>query len=405
VNGRIDQYEFYVSTDGVDWGSPVATGTFANDASEKEVLFAPVTGQFVRLVALSEANGNPWTSMAEFNILGDPLTGNYPPNGAIDIPFADVTIDVGDWVEFAGTGTDPDGDLPLSFLWNFGDPAIADSTEEAPGPVPGTYTVIFTVTDDLGLSDPTPATRIITVLRPIVPQTDWNLWYVDSEELVAEDGAAVNAFDGNINTFWHTQWRGDPDPPHPHEIQIDPGAYYNIDGFRYLPRQDGGVNGRIDQYEFYVSTDGVDWGSPVATGTFANNAAEKEVLFAPVTGQFVRLVALSEVNGNPWTSMAELNILGNLSTGNQAPNGVIDLPAGDVTIDVGDWVDFAGTGNDPDGDFLLTYVWNFGDPAIADSTDEDPGLVQFNNAGLEIPSCFALQTPDFSPCAARSHDM
>jgi len=67
------------------------------------------------------------------------------------------------------TGSDPDGDLPLSFLWEFGvGSGIADSSAEDPGLVqfnnPGTFTVTFTVTDALGLPDPTPATRIITVI-------------------------------------------------------------------------------------------------------------------------------------------------------------------------------------------------------------------------------------------------
>jgi len=38
----------------------------------------------------------------------------------------------------------------------------------------------------------------------------------------------------------------------------------HINGFRYLPRQDG-ASTQIGQYEFYVSTDGVNWGSAVAT--------------------------------------------------------------------------------------------------------------------------------------------
>ena len=118
---------------------------------------------------------------------------------------------------------------------------------------------------------------MITVLSSssVIPQTGWSLKYVDSQELVGENGAAVNAFDGNVNTIWHTKWSGGS-PALPHEIQIDLGSTYNIDGFRYLPRQDGEVNGRIGQYEFYVSTDGVNWGSLVATGTFANNATEKD---------------------------------------------------------------------------------------------------------------------------------
>jgi len=89
---------------------------------------------------------------------------------------------------------------------------------------------------------------------------------------------------------------------------------------------------------------------------------EKEVLFSIVTGRYVRLVALSEVNGNPWTTMAELGVLGVLSSGNQAPYSSIDTPAGDLTIDVGDSVEFSGTGTDPDGNVPLTFLWDFGDP-------------------------------------------
>ena len=137
----------------------------------------------------------------------------------------------------------------------------------------------------------------------------------------------MNGFDGNTGTIWHTQWVNAAPPP-PHEIQINLGSSANLNGFVYVPRQDSSPNGRIGQYEFYVSTDGVNWGTPVATGTFANDATNKQVSFASKTGQYVRLRALSEVNGLPYTSMAELHALGTTTGGggNQAPNGVITSP-------------------------------------------------------------------------------
>ena len=72
-------------------------------------------------------------------------------------------------------------------------------------------------------------------------------------------------------------------PRSPHEIQIDLGARYAVDGLGYLPRQDGGVNGRIGGYEVYVSDTATDWGPPVVTGTFADTAAAKAVALPPVT--------------------------------------------------------------------------------------------------------------------------
>ena len=150
----------------------------------------------------------------------------------------------------------------------------------------------------------------------VIPQDAWTLEYVDSEET---GRLAINAFDGDMNTFWHTEWsQTDPDPAHPHEIQINLGASYHINGFKYLPRQvldpqNPGLwdsNGRIDAYEFYVSADGSNWGTAVATGNFIDSEDEQEVLFSEKVGNYIRLVALSEVNGEPWTSVAELNVLG-----------------------------------------------------------------------------------------------
>ncbi len=313
-NGNIGQYEFYVSDDGINWGSPAAAGIFTNTAAEKEVRFTGITGQFIRLRVLTEVNGMPWTSMAELSVLGTLL--NQLPDAIINSPAQDLTINPGDTVTFSGTGTDPDNNLPLMFKWSFGaGSGIPDSTAQDPGAVtfstPGTYTVTLTVTDALGLSDSTPASRVITVVSSteVIPKSNWQLVYVDSQETMGSDGRAVNGFDGNPATIWHTRWYGGSDSL-PHEIRIDLGAFYTIDGFRYLPRQDGVVNGRIEQYEFYVSNDGVNWGTPVATGTFANSQAEKEVRFLAAPGRYVRLRVLTEVNGMPWTSMAELSVFG-----------------------------------------------------------------------------------------------
>ncbi len=479
INGTISQYKFYISTDGISWNSAVASGTFSNDTTQKEVTFSTTSGRYVRFVSLSEVNGGPWACASEINVLGTLTTNNPPsgvidtpteditvssgntvnftatasdpdgdlsishlwnfgdptiadattedpgdiqfdntgvftvtytatdslgladptpdtrtitvidsgqaPDGTIDTPTGDITVIVGDSVVFEGTGTDPDGDLPLSHLWNFGDSGVANASVEDPGSIqfdiPGTFTVTYTVTDNLGFVDPTPDTRTITVLGSTIPQTSWNLLYVDSEETVGEDGAATNSFDGDTNTFWHTQWYGSPDPSHPHEIQIDLGAEYNISGFQYVPRQDGGINGTISQYKFYISTDGISWNSAVASGTFSNDTTQKEVTFSTTSGRYVRFVSLSEVNGGPWACASEINVLGTLTT-NNPPSGVIDTPTEDITVSSGNTVNFTATASDPDGDLSISHLWNFGDPTIADATTEDPGDIQFDNTGV-----------------------
>jgi hypothetical protein len=89
------------------------------------------------------------------------------PNGVIDSLVANPTIYAGQALNLMSTATDPDGNLPISFEWDLGGGA-ANSASEDPGPVvfasPGTYTIVLTVTDALGVSDPTPDSRVITVL-------------------------------------------------------------------------------------------------------------------------------------------------------------------------------------------------------------------------------------------------
>ena len=131
---------------------------------------------------------------------------------------------------------------------------------------------------------------------------------VDSQETDGEDGKGANAVDGDPNTFWHTQWQ-DASPPCPHEIVIELVPPSAISGFTYLPRQDDKVNGNIKDYEFYISDDDKDFGQPVKKGTFAEGSDKTTVNFDSKKGRFIKLKALSEINGEAWTSAAEIGVV------------------------------------------------------------------------------------------------
>ncbi|MEI8408250.1 MULTISPECIES: family 20 glycosylhydrolase [unclassified Kribbella] len=130
--------------------------------------------------------------------------------------------------------------------------------------------------------------------------------YVDSEETAGEDGRAVNAIDGNPATFWHTEWSASQPPP-PHEIQLDLGATKSVCAVTYQTRLNA-TNGRIADYEIYLSTDGTNWGEPVAKGTFGNSPDAKWVPIAATTARYLRLVQLSEASGNPFGTAAEITV-------------------------------------------------------------------------------------------------
>lgn len=142
----------------------------------------------------------------------------------------------------------------------------------------------------------------------LVSKGNWRIIKVDSFE--PGEGYARHAIDDDPSTFWHTSWSGARDPQ-PHEIQIDLSAAFELAGFTYLPRQNQ-QNGRIREYEFYVSKDGKEWSEPAARGRWPNSTALQTVTFdKPVIARCIRLVSRSEVTGEYYTSVAELDIIAN----------------------------------------------------------------------------------------------
>jgi hypothetical protein len=131
---------------------------------------------------------------------------------------------------------------------------------------------------------------------------------VDSEETNGENGYGKDAVDGDPNTIWHTRWQGES-PGLPHEIVIELVPPSIINGFSYLPRQDASDHGNIKDFEFYAGDDGKHFGKPVKTGTFGPGKDEKIETFDPVKCRFIKLKAISEINGLPFTSAAEIRVL------------------------------------------------------------------------------------------------
>jgi F5/8 type C domain len=201
----------------------------------------------------------------------------------------------------------------------------------------------------------------VTNFTSVISHKNWLVVFADSQETSCFNGAASNAIDGNNHTFWQTQFCA-ASPAVPHEIQINLGGTYTMTAFQYLPRQDGNACGWIKDYEFYVSADGLNWGTPVASGTFdysgyaaicpgpgAGGPPAFQVAFPAKSGKYIRLRALSEINGNPWTTVAEINVLSayapaaltsvslnpNLAIGGTTPTGTVTLtpaPTGGAVV-------------------------------------------------------------------------
>lgn len=305
-NGTVKDYEFYITKDTSNWGSPVYVGAWSApwDADHKTFLPAAVIGRYIKWVTLSERNDNAWTSCAELNVMGGLFGSAFEADRTEILETNSVQF------------TDKSSYIPVAYEWIFDGGTPATSTERSPSVVyetAGTYTATLITTPASGAADNDTLvkTDYITVNpRPNMKKLSrdgWSLIYVDSEE-TPNERYATNVFDGDYTTIWHTAWSQE-EPPYPHEIIIDLGANYDLTGFMYAPRPDGG-NGTVAQYEFYTSLD-ADQYTLADSGTWSGDwTSERTQEFqAPVTARFIRFVALSEKNGNAWASCSELNVL------------------------------------------------------------------------------------------------
>ncbi|KAI9805930.1 MAG: hypothetical protein M1825_000544 [Sarcosagium campestre] len=151
----------------------------------------------------------------------------------------------------------------------------------------------------------------------VIPRTGWTV-AVDSFQTGNEGNKVL---DGNTNSIWHSKYSPSTDPL-PHTITIDMKSTFNVNGFTYLPRQDATNNGNIGQHKVFLSTDGTNFGSPVAFGTFLDDKSLKVTSFETKPARYIRIQALTEAgNRGPWTSAAEINVYA-ASSFTPPPNGL-----------------------------------------------------------------------------------
>jgi beta-galactosidase len=131
------------------------------------------------------------------------------------------------------------------------------------------------------------------------------------------EGEPEHAVDGDPSTFWHSRWSTEEAKP-PHFLVVDYGHSLEMSGLGYTARTDSD-NGHIKDFEIYVSDDGIDWGSPMAKGSFSSEAGAETIRFpGSVKARFLKFVALSEQRGRSFATIAELRLIEANSQASQA---------------------------------------------------------------------------------------
>ncbi len=115
---------------------------------------------------------------------------------------------------------------------------------------------------------------------------------------------AQKAIDNNPQTFYIGNASTD--------LIIDLNQKLKLNGFSYLPRQDGEKEGIIYEYAFFLSSDGKNWGPAKAEGTFSNienNPIRQIITFdSAETARFIKLVAKSDVRQSGQAAFSEIEI-------------------------------------------------------------------------------------------------
>ncbi|WP_088278701.1 PKD domain-containing protein [Ideonella sp. A 288] len=365
-------------------------GGAANSALQNPTVVFNTAGTFTVSLTVTDARGlaDPTPATRQVTVVA---SGNKPPTASITAPAADLTVAKGTTVAFAGTGSDPDGNTPLTYRWNFGGGGMPDSTLQNPRVAfnsVGTFSVTLTVTDRLGAVVVDAPVRIVTVREPLPVGCRDN----DGDGFSPEGGrcgpadcndnnAAINpgaierCSDGIDNDCNGKTDAADPACNGKDCVgALQPRAPVNITRARWdsgdreltVEGQGAPVGTAADLF------DAVTGALLSSTTVRSNGAWEFEVERLATAPCRVR-VEIAGQRGEMAVSGAPATCGGGTGGVNAAPDGRILTPANGVRVRRGRSVAFSATGTDPDGNLPLTYLWDFGSGVT--STLRNPTMV------------------------------
>ena len=69
----------------------------------------------------------------------------------------------------------------------------------------------------------------------VLSKDTWKVVYASSEEKASNEGYADNLIDGDLGTYWHTEWQS-KQPAHPHVVIVDLGEIITVKGVKLRHR-------------------------------------------------------------------------------------------------------------------------------------------------------------------------
>jgi alpha-L-fucosidase len=197
-------------------------------------------------------------------------------------------------------------DLPLRYTTDGSEPDGGSTLYTAPFPLHDGGTVrVFA-----GFHPVSRSTTVTAVFG--IDRRDWKVVSVSLESPYRNDGHAgsEHLLNDDPRTYWHTYHADRAKSAPPHEAVLDMGCSRRIAGFTMTPR--AGSDATPDRYEFHLSQDGATW-TLAASGTFANLKQDSAIrlvpLARPMSGRYLRFVALHALDDVPFIAVAGLGIV------------------------------------------------------------------------------------------------
>jgi hypothetical protein len=336
-------YQVFVSNDAVTWGDPVASGT--GGPGVLTIAFPTQTARFVGIVQTGKASN--WWSIAEFNVYGpgavpivalvqsgwtataSATNGSDVPGNAIDGSLAtrwstgtpqvsgqSLQLDMATAQAMVGIKMDS-GSSTSDFARGYQIFATNDTTNWGAAIASGTGT-----SSVISVSFPQTTDRFLKIVLTGSASNWWSIaeltvfgvgtfapvamvlprvgWVATASASCSSDTPNL-ALDDNGSTRFSTCQPQTPGQTFQVDMQVPRS-------FSKITLDAGSSAGDFPRaFQVFVSSDGVNWATPIATGT--GTAQIVGASFPTQTARFLRVVQTGSSSTN-WWSIAELNVYG-----------------------------------------------------------------------------------------------
>lgn len=151
----------------------------------------------------------------------------------------------------------------------------------------------------------------IIVTNPVLSNKKWTITANTDEPAESAPNGRVEAIiDGDVNSFWHSQWSGGWQD-WPHIIIIDMKEHSEVVSIDYYGRQSGGDANAKDM-EFFISDNQSDWKS-IGKFEAKKTSDMQEFDTEDAGGQYLKIEITGSHDGSNNTNIAELIVHGTVN--------------------------------------------------------------------------------------------